>query len=433
MVDVTDLLAGLDNIEWAELNHAYGDATDVPADLRAACSADQAAREKAFSNLFASIFHQGTRYSASPHAVPFLARIAIAGPPEARVDALWLLTRLAVDWHDEYDLPMGIDTVAWRAAAQPPEETVRWCDDQLTTETSDAKRRELEELREWAAAGNPVDGREGALRSYDAVRREIPSLLSLLDDPDAAVRTRTAYLLNWFPEEREAIVPALGACVTVEQNPVVKATALIGLGLLGANEWTGDLQDQLEAPDPLIRWAAATALVRAGAGPNSDRSAPSRDTVTRAFTALADFAAGPRPEAHTDHNEGNPHAYTGRTLLLLLNSVPNDDLLGAIANCLRYTDVWQCDTLAAEVITKTFDVQGIDPSPMFVDLSRGQQQIILALADHPVITTFDRYAIYRLAETLQAAGLPKIGQGIRGYAGLPMNLPDLITDETWLF
>lgn len=124
MVEVTDLLAGLDDVAWAELNHAYGNAIDVPGDLRAARSANKAARDKAFDNLFASIFHQGSRYSASPYAVPFLAKIAIAGPTEARVDALWLLTRLAVDWHDEYDLPMGINTAAWRAATQPPEETV---------------------------------------------------------------------------------------------------------------------------------------------------------------------------------------------------------------------------------------------------------------------------------------------------------------------
>jgi hypothetical protein len=307
MVDVTDPTAGLDFIAWDELNHAYGAATDVPGDLRAICSTDAAARDTAFSNLFASIFHQGTRYSASPYAVPFLAKIAIAGPAEARVDALWLLTRLAVDWHDEYDLPMGIDTAAWRAAAQPPEATVRWCDEQLTTETSEKKRRELEELREWAAAGNPVDGREGALRSYDAVRRELRALVPLLGDSDAAVRTRTAYLLSWFPEEQTEILQALAARVAAEQDPVAEATMLVGIGLLSTGENTGLLQDQLDASDPLIRWAAATALVRVDANQTPTRSF-STDLMKRVFTELADFAAKAQPAAHTDHNEGNPHA-----------------------------------------------------------------------------------------------------------------------------
>ncbi|MFI6151536.1 hypothetical protein ACIBCA_02435 [Kitasatospora sp. NPDC051170] len=47
-----------------------------------------------------------------PDRLCHLARIAVAGPPGARLDALWLLTRLAVDWHDEYDLPLGINTAA---------------------------------------------------------------------------------------------------------------------------------------------------------------------------------------------------------------------------------------------------------------------------------------------------------------------------------
>lgn len=432
MVDVTDVLAGLDSIAWDDLNHAYGAATDVPGDLRAACGADEAARDKAFSNLFASIFHQGTRYSASPYAVPFLARIAIAGPAGARVDALWLLTRLAVDWHDEYELPMGIDTVAWRAAAHPPEATVRWCDEQMATETREKARRELEELRAWAAAGNPVDGREGALRSYDAVRRELPALLPLLDDPDSAVRTRAAYLLSWFPEDQAEILPALVASIAAEQDPVARATVLIGIGLLGARATTGLLQDQLQAPDPLIRWGAATALVRVSASQDAEHHF-SGDLMQRVFTVLSDFAARPRPTVRTDHNEGTPHAYTGRTLLLLLNTVPIDDLLSAIANCLRNTTVWQCDTLAADIITKTFDIQGLDPAPKFADLSPGQQQIILALAGHPEITSFHTYAIYRLPEALRAAGLPRMGHGLRGYAGLPMNLPDLTAQDAWVW
>ncbi|MET7600513.1 hypothetical protein ACWERY_29690, partial [Streptomyces sp. NPDC004082] len=111
-----DLLAGLDDIDWAALGHAYGSANDVPGQLRTVCGPDAEARENAFCSLFSNIFHQGTRFSASPYAVPFLARIAVAGPVGARADALLLLTRLAIDWHDEYDLPLGIDTAAWRAA-----------------------------------------------------------------------------------------------------------------------------------------------------------------------------------------------------------------------------------------------------------------------------------------------------------------------------
>ncbi|MGI5440431.1 hypothetical protein ACQEV4_24525 [Streptomyces shenzhenensis] len=41
---------------------------------------------------------------------------------------MWLLTRLAVDWHDEYDVTTGINVAGWRAAAAEfgPEELLPW-------------------------------------------------------------------------------------------------------------------------------------------------------------------------------------------------------------------------------------------------------------------------------------------------------------------
>ncbi|MEU0029695.1 hypothetical protein [Streptomyces sp. NPDC006335] len=65
-----DLLAGLDDIDRAALEQAYGSAEDVPGQLRSVCGPA----------------HQGAQYSASPYAVPFLARIAVAGPADARVN-----------------------------------------------------------------------------------------------------------------------------------------------------------------------------------------------------------------------------------------------------------------------------------------------------------------------------------------------------------
>ncbi|MEU5797338.1 hypothetical protein ABZ800_28000 [Streptomyces sp. NPDC047813] len=56
-----DLLAGLDDIDWAALGHAYGSAEDVPGQLRTVCGLDEEARESAFRSLFGNIFHQGTR------------------------------------------------------------------------------------------------------------------------------------------------------------------------------------------------------------------------------------------------------------------------------------------------------------------------------------------------------------------------------------
>ena len=69
-------LTGLDAIDWANLGHAYGSASDVPTLLHAIASGDDEARRQALWQLWGNIHHQGTVYSASAPAVPFLARLA---------------------------------------------------------------------------------------------------------------------------------------------------------------------------------------------------------------------------------------------------------------------------------------------------------------------------------------------------------------------
>ncbi|MFD8177030.1 hypothetical protein [Streptomyces sp. NPDC059709] len=149
-------------------------------------------------------------------AVPHTNRCR--GTGRRRADAP-LLTRLAIDWRDEYDLPLGIDTATWRAAAISPEENLCWHNEQIAAET-DEERLKNPEGRAYCAAGHPVDAREGALRSYDAVRAQLPALIELLDDQDPEIRTRTAYLFGWFPEEADATLLPLLACLDGERDPI---------------------------------------------------------------------------------------------------------------------------------------------------------------------------------------------------------------------
>ncbi|MFF7145107.1 MULTISPECIES: hypothetical protein [Streptomyces] len=107
-----NLLAGLDEVDWANLNHGYGTADDVPGQLRALCGDNEQAQREAAGSLFNHLGHQGTRYQASPYAVPFLARIALGGPRPARELALWLLTGLAVNWDEECEIVGGADIAA---------------------------------------------------------------------------------------------------------------------------------------------------------------------------------------------------------------------------------------------------------------------------------------------------------------------------------
>lgn len=63
---------GLDEVDWAKLEHAYGPATDVPQLLRALLSTNADERREACDNLHFRVWHQGTIYSASAAIIPFL-------------------------------------------------------------------------------------------------------------------------------------------------------------------------------------------------------------------------------------------------------------------------------------------------------------------------------------------------------------------------
>ncbi|MER7584481.1 hypothetical protein [Kitasatospora sp. NPDC097691] len=73
--------------DWSRLNHAYGAAGDIPALL------DRIAAEPSaelWSDLWSALCHQGTVYSASFAALPWLAETATGGNREQAVNALVL-------------------------------------------------------------------------------------------------------------------------------------------------------------------------------------------------------------------------------------------------------------------------------------------------------------------------------------------------------
>ncbi|ALV37980.1 HEAT repeat domain-containing protein [Streptomyces sp. CdTB01] len=419
------LLEGLHEVDWAELGHAYGRAQDVPEQLTELCGDDEVAREGAMTSLLGNIFHQGTRYSASPHAVPFLARIALAGPHTVRDRVLWLLTRLAVDWHDEYDLPGGIDVEAWRTAvaAVSLDEALAFYDEQIAAEPDEGKRSRLRNIRAEWAAGRLTDSRASALLSYDAVREELSNLLSLLDDPDPVIRTRAAYLSAWFPEEAAAVLPRLLDRLRVEDSVTVTATTLVAVGLLGDITLRAQLGPYLDASAPLIRWAAATALARMGSA--EDTAGLGRDLTGRVISELTAVAADP-PKPGVDYNEGDIPGYTSRSLLSLADH-DRETVIRGVADCLptmpRHHTEWTARTALAVAFTES----SRDRTPSFVELTEAQQRLLQALAKAEVWNTYGK----KFEEDLRSRRLPDTRAALRRYVGVPDDGQDDTTDCIW--
>ncbi|MGI5134308.1 HEAT repeat domain-containing protein [Streptomyces sp. CA-106110] len=419
------LLEGLDEVDWAELGHAYGRAQDVPGQLTALCGKDEAARESALMSLFSNIFHQGTRYSASPHAVPFLARIALAGPQPVRDGVLSLLTRLAIDWHDEYDLPRGIDIKAWRAAAAKlsMDEALAWYDEQIAAELDEKKRSRLTETRAEWAAGRLMDSRASALLSYDAVRAELSGLLPLLDDPDPAIRTRTAYLSAWFPEKAAAVLPRLLNRLQVEDSVTVTATALVAVGLLGDITLTSRISPHLDATEPLIRWAAATALARIGSAKGA--TGLGTDLTGHVIAELA-AAAADTPKPDLDYNECDIPGYICRSLLPLADH-DQETVFRSVADCLAAMPRNHMESTATSVLAVAFAEPFHDGLLPFAELAEGRQRLLQALVKAGPWGAYGK----KFEESLRSQRLPDTRAALRVYAGLPDDGHDDTTGYIW--
>ncbi|WP_342373330.1 hypothetical protein PCC79_06400 [Propioniciclava soli] len=80
-------------VDWTSVRDAYGPATGVP-ELLHRVAADNH-DDEAWQDLWGRLCHQGTVYSASFAALPYLARLATEAAPAGYEDALHLLAAIA--------------------------------------------------------------------------------------------------------------------------------------------------------------------------------------------------------------------------------------------------------------------------------------------------------------------------------------------------
>ncbi|MFF3458946.1 HEAT repeat domain-containing protein [Streptomyces sp. NPDC002730] len=200
-MELARVFADLDSVSWAELEHAYGSAEDLPGVLRALAGDEEQAAE-ALDELWGSILHQGTVYAATASAVPFLAQMVAAGVRP--VDLLVLLGGIA-ESEDEYGFDEPGACRAAVAAQLPlilpliasPEADVRQA--AVWTAGRTGAERALPTLRKrWVGEQDP------------AVRAELLAALVRLD-PEAAAATALAAMA---PDEPDALrIVAVLACL----------------------------------------------------------------------------------------------------------------------------------------------------------------------------------------------------------------------------
>jgi len=214
------VLDGLDRVDWRRLRHAFGTAEDVPALIRSLTSQSPDERQAALSELHGNIWHQGTVYEATPHAVPFLIELAASVETPDRCAILSYLGTLAdgssyIQVHgggqtlsaQEVSAQLAVE-VSWVAATRRAVksgaalylETLRAHEHDICCAAAYVLSRFPEEAeRYWA----PLRERYEAAESDDLARCGIAILTK---DFSARGTSDTQWLLRMFDKEKHSSV-----------------------------------------------------------------------------------------------------------------------------------------------------------------------------------------------------------------------------------
>ncbi|NUP53361.1 MAG: HEAT repeat domain-containing protein [Catenulispora sp.] len=407
-----DPLAGLDDIAWDSLSHAYGSAEDVPDLLRALLSDDAEVRKEVMWALLSNIYHQGTRYEATSYAVPFLARLALNEATPERDHIVGLLSAIAIGFDAAY-LPQGYDPDVDRQAlaevrTETPESWERKLDAWVAEESDEWQRKFRERMRPFKSLESTVRNAETVVRSYEAVRNELSALTGLLEVEDPGLRTEVAYLLSWFPEAAETSVPALIAMAGTETAPGPVATAIVALGLLGGPEVIPVVRPYAAGSEPVLRWAGAVALARLGAA------------TPEVVANLAAATVEPPPDVTppVPFLQGDYRGLAAKSLVTAAEII-TPAILDAVLTGLSRSSEEGSFEITAATLRLTFPTGALDPLPPFDELTEPQRRVVRTLTQMGRST----WSWGNFTDILGDWGLPQNHDELCAYAGIPGPTP----------
>jgi hypothetical protein len=228
------MLKGLDDISWSDLSHAYGAATDVPGRIRAIATGDERARQEAFEGLGYSIYHQGTVYSATAYAVPYLIELVTLVANDDVRSHLYSFLALLRNGSGYYSVHAPVIESFSHKGLTPP--------------AAEERRLLIEEEATWVKA------------THAAVDRAIPVCLNDLGHSSPEVRKWAADLLGQCGA-KEAVGP-LVALLETDSDANVLATALLALGMIGDTAALAAVHANATSGSPVVSACAAYAEIQ---------------------------------------------------------------------------------------------------------------------------------------------------------------------------
>jgi hypothetical protein len=194
------VLEGLEAVPWAELEHAYGFAGDVPGLLRGLLDPDPKVRSRVLHGLYGNVFHQGTRYPVTPYVIPFLIEMCASPSVPGRGELLQYWGSLITGYFSVRERPTWGDG----------EQIYLW-----------GEVTQAEEHDPYSEALHKIY-RE-SLKRYEMLGR-------LLGSEDAGVRAGAAWVLACLPTRAESSIPLLASQLRVEPSGWVRAAIAFALG-----------------------------------------------------------------------------------------------------------------------------------------------------------------------------------------------------------
>src|SRR5262245_1245875 len=231
------MLEGLASIDWEKLEDAYGPADGVADRIRSLASGDER-WEKSLEELISGILHQGTHYSATAPAVPFLIEI-LDGPPVHTKQAIIELLAAMTSAHD--DEVEGYGPGVFRSQPGPPDYPE-------------------------------------AIATTEAIARGSELYCRLLADDDPSIRASVAYLIAGVPASWDSARELLRARVGEEPDPGVRAGMLLALARMPDGDEV--FRSFFADPSPTVRGAAAVAAAAVSGPTDGPTDGPADGQVT---------------------------------------------------------------------------------------------------------------------------------------------------------
>ncbi|WP_338763874.1 hypothetical protein WAF17_20595 [Bernardetia sp. ABR2-2B] len=251
------MLEKLDTIPWSELKHAYGSAANIPNDLHNLASSDEKTCDQALSGLYGNIFHQGTRYTATPYAIPFLFELIENETTHNRAELIYYIINLALGYEEAY-LVEGINPAQIKAELKEAHKTMS-----------------LEEIKDSKEYGYSY---LALLDCYSFVEERIPILWEIIEKTPKSFNNEVEnnknrklinsaiYASAWFAEKGTTSIELIKRQIPVLTHENDIANCILAIGLLSKNTEPkidiSFLEAYLDSTSVLLKTSAAIALIK---------------------------------------------------------------------------------------------------------------------------------------------------------------------------